>query len=929
VHVDTTDVVGRDAELSAIADFVASIEQPSALLLEGEAGIGKTTLWRSGVEAAEERSYRVLSCRPAGSEVRLAYAALGDLVDEVLDDVLPELPAPRRRALQVGLLFEDPADRPPDQRAVSLAVLELIRLLARDGPVLLAIDDVQWLDASSALALSFALRRLELESVGALVAERREGRFETPLELDRTFGERLRRLEVGPLSVGALHRLLGASLGSALPRPTLLRVHEAAAGNPFFALEIARALARHGQRVKPGAPLPIRDNLEALVQERLTGLPGASRRVLEYASALADPAVELLERAAGGQVNEALESAVAAGVATLEGDRVFFAHPLLSSALYSGMSDPRRGEVHRELAAIADEPEQQARHLALATTRPDEDVASILDEGARRARARGATAAAAELAERAMGLTPETHVAERRSRALLAARHHFDSGAIPTARSLMEAVLADSSPGPERAEALQHLADVSPTEMQQSLLRQALREPDLTDQLRAAINHELAWLLTVTEGPLAAIDPARTAVRSAEAINDPTLLALPLACLAQAEFLAGLGSHAAPLERALRLQAEGEDYWTFQYYSPSLVHASLLVWQDEFELARQTFESLRQLALERGDDQFLGVPLFWLAQLECRAENWRLALELARESDDLTAQTTLESQQAATLAYVALVSAYLGDVEGAREAAEEGLAIADRAGYSYMAILNLHALGFLELSLGNARAAHAFLHRAAMLKQRLGFGEPRAMPLGPDYVESAVAMGDLAEAERAATELEDSGRRLGRAWALATGARCRGLVAAARGEADDALDAFEEALAAHGRLPLGFERARTLVAQGATLRRIKRRRDARESLDQALAIFEEMGARLWAEKARAELARIGGRAPSAGALTPTEERVAELVAEGRANKEVARELFVTVKTVERNLSRVYEKLGIRSRAELARRYAREERATKP
>ena len=533
-------------------------------------------------------------------------------------------------------------------------------------------------------------------------------------------------------------------------------------------------------------------------------------------------------------------------------------------------------------------------------------------------RARGATPAAAELAERAMGLTPEAEGAKRRSRALLAARYHFDSGAIPMARSLMEAVLADSSLGPERAEALQLLAAVSSTEIQQSLLRQALREPNLTDQLRAAINHELAWLLTVTEGPLAAIDPARTAVRSADAVNDPTLLALSLATLAQARFLAGLGSHAAPMERALRLQAEGEDYWSFQYYSPSLVHASLLVWQDDFEPARQTFESLRQLALERGDDQFLGGALFWLAQLECRAENWGLALELAHESDDLTAQTTLESQRAATLAFVGLVKAYLGDVEGAREAAGRGLAIADQAGYSYMTILNLHALGFLELSLGNAQAAHAFLHRGAMVKQRLGFGEPRAMPLGPDYVESALAVGDLEEAERGANELEESGRRLGRAWALATGARCRGLVAAAHGETDDALAAYEEALVTHGRLPLRFERARTLLALGSVQRRSQQKRAARETLEQALEIFERLKTPLWAEKTRAELGRIGGRrAPRAGALTATEAAIAELVAGGRTNAEVAEALSLSPRTVQWNLSKVYRKLGVRSRTELA------------
>jgi DNA-binding CsgD family transcriptional regulator len=232
-------------------------------------------------------------------------------------------------------------------------------------------------------------------------------------------------------------------------------------------------------------------------------------------------------------------------------------------------------------------------------------------------------------------------------------------------------------------------------------------------------------------------------------------------------------------------------------------------------------------------------------------------------------------------------------------------------------VLNLSVLGFLELSSDRPSEAHRYLAKAVELKEAMGVREPAYFRIVPDEVEALVALGRLDEAEALLAPFEVSGRTLDRAWAMATGARCRALLFAARGDLPGASAAADEALLQHDRLPLPLELGRTLLVRGAVERRAKRKREARDTLTKALEVFDGLGASLWADKARAELARIGGRAPSSLALTPTEEKVAVLVAAGSTNREVADALFVSVHTVEANLKRIYRKLGVRSRTELA------------
>jgi len=381
----TVEIIGRDEELDSMSAFLdRPAEGPAAFVLEGEAGIGKSTLWRAGVEAARARGLRVLVSRPAEAERGLTHAGLGDLFENVLESVLPPLPAPRRHALEVALLVEeDPHGFDP--RTLGVAVRSALEVLAAEGLVVLAIDDVQWLDPSSASALAFALRRLDERSILLLLA-RRLGESAETSDLEQAIrADRVERLRVGPLSLGAIHQLLQAHLALTLARPTLLRVHEMSGGNPFYALELARAL---GADVDPTQPLPVPETLEGLVRARLDELPPATRESLLLAAAVGRPSAELF--ATLDVTEHVLDPALAARVIERTDGTIRFTHPLLASVVYHGVSADERRRAHGRLALVVADPLDRARHLARSTESPDTQIAAVLDGAAALASTRGA-----------------------------------------------------------------------------------------------------------------------------------------------------------------------------------------------------------------------------------------------------------------------------------------------------------------------------------------------------------------------------------------------------------------------------------------------------------------------------------------------------------------------------------------------------------
>ena len=385
-----TVVIGRDAELKAIEDW---LEVPSpVLMLEGEAGIGKTTVWRSAIREADARGFRVLACAAVQAETQLSFTALRDLVESVYDDVAEKLPAPQRQTLDVTLLREPPGAMPPDHGEIGVSLLTTFRALGARAPTLIAIDDVQWVDPASASALAYVLRRFtETDRVVMLVAGRTDGAtVERPLGLHRLDPAMVRIVPVDGLTIGALGRALRTHLGRAYPHPTLQRLHDVSGGNPFVALELARALGPSPPTLAPGVPLPVPTAWRALVDERLTALPPETLDALGVASALARPTLELLGAALDRDPVELLGPAVVAEIAALDKTSVRFTHPLFAAAVYDLVDSEARRQIHERLARIVTDPEERARHLALGADGPSEDVADALDEAARLAATRGA-----------------------------------------------------------------------------------------------------------------------------------------------------------------------------------------------------------------------------------------------------------------------------------------------------------------------------------------------------------------------------------------------------------------------------------------------------------------------------------------------------------------------------------------------------------
>jgi DNA-binding CsgD family transcriptional regulator len=923
------ELIGRHDELSVLVRFLGSLAAgPRALLLEGEAGIGKTALWQAGLTRSRAVGQRTLVCRPAGSEVRLSFAALGDLLAEVLEEALPALPVPQRRVLQVALLLAEPEGEPPDQRAIGLALLNVLRILSGAGPLLVAIDDAQWLDESSAAVLAFALRRLAAKPIGVLATVRLAGGeppgvvFEPWLPAER--------LRLGPLNLAAVHELLRTRLGLSPSRPTMVRLHQAAGGNPLFALELGRALLEQGREPTLDEPLPVPASLSALVRARLARLPAPARESLLAVAALSRPTVALATAAAGqGERTLAdLERAAGADVIAYEGERIRFTHPLLASTLYAEASPWQRRRLHGRLATLVSDGEERARHLALAADGPDLGVAAALEEAATHAHLRGAPDTAAALCEQACALTPADRPGELRRRRMEAASYHLLAGDTSQARVLLEEAVSSVAPGPERARLLQRLGQVHYYEdswaTAEDLLTRALAEAGDNPSLCCEIEQELAFARHVRGDIPAAAAHARAALELAERTADPRLLSKSLVLVSLYEFFLGHGIRRDLMDRAAALEgwaAAVRPARPAPLLSRGMVWASMLKWADQFQAARSAYEELHRKMLERGNEGSLAFLLSNLSELECWAGNWELAARYAAEGERLAALTGQGTMVSANLYAKALVEAHRGLVDSARAAAEAALAHAKESGNATVTLMSLSALGFLELSLGEPAAAHAHLSSISEGLPAVGLGEPGVLRFLPDEIEALIELGDLEQARALADALEERGRVLDRAWALATGARSHALLLAAGGDLAGAHAALERALEAHGRLPQPFERGRTLLALGTVRRRQGEKRAARETLEQALGIFDDLGARLWADKTRGELRRIGGRTASRDELSETEARIVALVCAGQTNDQVARALSLSAKTVAWNLSKVYRKLGVRSRTELAARAA--------
>ena len=732
---------------------------------------------------------------------------------------------------------------------------------------------------------------------------RRLGEPAETVALERAIpADRVERLHVGPLSLGAIHRLLQAHLGLKLARPTLLRVHEASGGNPFYALELATAL---GEDVDPTEPLRVPETLEGLVRARLEALPPTTRESLLLAAAVGRPSPELF--ASLDVAESTLHPAVAARVIEWTDGTARFTHPLLASVVYHGAPAHERQRMHGRLALVVPDSLDRAHHLALSTDGPDAEVALVLEDTAALAGAHGAPIAAAELAEYALRLTPPAADSDRYRRALAAARAHRSAGEWTRARTILNDLLAEARSGSLRAEALVLLAELESERRSVPLLDEALREAASHPALQSVIHCRLAW---ASSDP--GLDHARQALELADELGDDQLRAQARAMQAILSWFTG------DAEAPDDLPARVRDF-------PSAVGGELLVREATLAVvntlaplpkrdeARALFE--REYEQWRDRDEPRSSRALWgLAWIEFWAGRWPLGAEYAARARDISVQYGLEMphDQLPT----AVIAVHRGQLDLAREHSERGLDLAQEQ-FVGDPVQLMAVLGLVARWSGDPSAAKEWFAKADRGASELGWGEPSVRWWTADHAEMLLEDSRIDDAVRVVDLWEADAVRVARDWVLAQVIRCRGLVAAAEGDIPRACSLLKHGVEQHQGVGDPFGEARALLGLGVVRRRARKKRDARDAIQAALDGFEQLGAMTWAEKARGELGRIGGRRREEG-LTPAERRVAVLVAEGRTNREVAAALFLTERTVASHLSHIYAKLGVRSRTELAR-----------
>jgi DNA-binding CsgD family transcriptional regulator len=895
-------IVGREEEAATLAAFVAGRGEPRALVLTGEAGMGKTTLWQAALATAREQGVRMLAARASEVELQLPYVALSDLLEEVEIAEVSGVPAPQRRALEIAMFRTEPgATELPGP--VAAGFTSVLRGLVASERTLVALDDVPWLDRASADALAFAARRLAGRDVRFLLA-RRPG-VATALEAAFT-PPGAESLEIGPLSLGAVRALLLDRLDLTLPRRVLRRLFESTGGNPLFALEVGRLLRERGTP-EIGAELPIPEFVDDVFGPRVEELSDAARRAL-LAVALS-AALTRLELAAVVDPL-AIDDAVRGGLLVLDGARVRVSHPLLAAAARKHSAVAERRELHLALAEAVDDAALRVQHLALASAGADAAVAATVSATAVDALARGATHEAVELAEQALRLTPPDDVKYER-RLLDLARYLAIAGELARVKELLEDKAGDFPPGPTRARAYFVLAECSETvDEALSRLDHALAESGGDQELRAQILAETSRMHSITR--FCDLDEAEAlATESLEVaqLAGPEEERWALCALAWIRFLRG-----RPFDD-LQEQADSVPQGSSLYEtSIEWITGTRLVCRGEFEEARALFGRLSALAEERGEARSGLLMYHGFTEIELRAGNVAGASERMALSPEWMAFEEAHTDASR----MAVLEALRGRGDDAERWAAETISTIGPTGMRREVTEAWRARGIVALFRHEPKEAAEALRPIWEHTVQEGIEELGIWPMAPDLVEPLVELAEMDEALAVTERLERLAEDQEHPWGLASAKRCRAMLSLATAYGEDAAALLREAAHAYCVAGLYFDQARSLLFLGRVQRRYRKWAAARRSLAEAADVFETLGADGWAEQARAELDRTGARRPvPKGELTPTEERVARLAADGLSNKEIAAELVVSVYTVEKHLSHVYAKLGVRSRTKLA------------
>lgn len=906
---DVSRVVGRTRELASARAHL-SAEPAGSVLFAGPAGIGKTTLLDAAAADAADMGFAVRRSRAAASESGLPFLGLVDLIGGDADEFAADLPIPLRRALDVVLLRNDPPEHGADALAANLAVLEVLQAMAHRQQLLLVLDDVQWLDSPTRGALDFAVRRLAGRRLAVVAAVR--GTDDS--DIASLLPEPRSVITVGPLTEPEIAHVVELGTGR-MPTPgraaALCRL---SGGNPFLAIELARAAAA----IPPGVEdLPVPQRYRPVLAARLAGLSPTARQTLLAAALLARPSTRALAEIGGA---DGIAEVEAAGVVERTGELIEFDHPLLAAACREEAGLVAIRAMHAELSSVTDDAVERARHRALSASGVNEHLAAEVEAASDEAAGRAAVAAAAELARHALGLTPETALEDRVRRAVKAAEWFEQVGESVAADEVIQPLIAELQPGPLRARCLMTKANVVGQEIGGSiaLRKEALAQPGLQPAQEIETLLELATAYINID--LAEARRAVTAAgATARAQGLTSLAALAAMREAQADFFAGV-----PLTQSTAWPLARSHTWDSApvYDHPELVLAWEATYTDEDQAkAVRLFETIASRARDFDDLISEGAVALHRAEAEIRRGRLDVADSLAEHgyrtiSDGVRDQFPLYLR--------AHVAAWRGRLDQARRFAGEGLRMARESGDRIFEVQHLLVLGFTEVSAGRYDAACGHESALRNLLDRMRWGHPGTYRWQGDAVEAFLGKGRVGEANEVAARLWDQADRLDLPGCRALAARCDGLIHAHAGDLKQAQDSLLHSLHLMDRLEMPLERGRSLLALGIARRRARQKAAARQALTEALEIFTEAGASLWASRVKDELHRTVGT-HGRGELTVGERSIANLAAAGATNREIGAQLFLSPKTVEAVLTRVYRKLGVRSRTELARHLQPEHR----
>jgi DNA-binding CsgD family transcriptional regulator len=875
------------------------------LAVYGDPGVGKTALLEYAAAAAPD--FRVARAVGVEGEMELAFAALQQLCSPSLD-LIDRLPDPQREAFEVALGLS--AGRAPNPFLVGLAVLNLLSEAAEERPLLCVIDDAQWLDRASARVLAFVARRLLAERVAMVFAAREQ------IVSLAGFAE----LQVEPLGHRDARALLDSILPGRLDERVLERIVIETHGNPLALLELPRGLTPAQLAGGFGLPtaLPLSTGIEQSFTRRLVRLPRDARQLVLLAAAepLGDPA--LLWRAAEqlGIPETAAQAAELEGLLRLDG-AVTFRHPLVRSAVYGAAEPTERRKVHLALADATDreiDPDRRAWHRAQAAATPDEDVSAELELSAARAQARGGFAAAAAFLERATELTPEE--SHRSRRALAAAQAKLQAGALDDALRLVataeSGVLSELEQA--RAELLRAQLSFFSTRGKDAaplLLEAAERLREIDPELARETYLE-ALTAAIFAGPLAGPGASSSEVAQAAKAAPPARKPRGLDQLLDGLVALLTDTYAAAvpiLRKTQRAFGAGMSEREELRWMWGGTVSAMLLWDDE-RWERLSDRHL-QLVRETGALGGLQIALGHREGMHVFAGEFGSAASLL---DAIEEATQLTGSPLPPYHGLGLVAMRGREAEARRlidKARAEVIERGEGAGLEFM--------DWAEAVLYNGLGRYA----EALAASRRVLDSSELVPVNwvlPELVEAAARTGARELAADADRRLTDRSGASGTDWALGIAARSHALVV----EDERADDLYAEAIERLSRTRVAVDSARAHLLYGEWLRRQSRRVDARKELRIAHEMFTDFGMEAFAERARVELEATGEHArtrtvETLGDLTPQESQISRLVAQGHTNREIAAQLFISTSTVEYHLRKVFRKLGVKTRTQLANR----------